>query len=191
MASGCHISTARPTSMSSKAALLTLITSLFLMISNGTQAQSAGEQPSLHGYTGQALGKTLAETLKLRSLGVATNTSSTCASFASAIGSAAFAPGPQRKALSLGHARPMKTPSSLPTWQPRATCTRQAGMPFMSRSGFIRSTCAMASKLSPERLAASRRPEPRRHLSNTFSWVAPSNSHEAIAADHARRLARS
>ncbi|WP_298599574.1 hypothetical protein [Zoogloea sp.] len=87
--------------MSLKAALLTLITSLFLMISNGTQAQSAGEQPSLRGYTGQALGKTLAETLKLRSLGVATNTSSTCASFASAIGSAAFAPGPQRKALSL------------------------------------------------------------------------------------------
>lgn len=87
--------------MSLKAALLTLITSLFLMISNGTQAQSAGEQPSLRGYTGQALGKALAETLKLRSLGVATNTSSTCASFASAIGSAAFAPGPQRKALSL------------------------------------------------------------------------------------------
>ena len=87
--------------MSFKIALLALVTPLCLTIAHGALAQSPGDQDSLRPYTGQALGRTLADALKLQSLGVATNTSSTCAGFGAAIGSGVFAPGPQRKALSL------------------------------------------------------------------------------------------
>jgi hypothetical protein len=49
------------------------------------QALSLGEQYALRAYTGQAIGKTLTESLKLKSLGIATNPSSICASLTGAI----------------------------------------------------------------------------------------------------------
>lgn len=87
--------------MSFKIIFLTLVTPLCLTISDGAPAQSLSDQATLRTYTGQALGQTLADALKLRSLGVATNTSSTCAGFAAAVGNGVFAPRPQHRALSL------------------------------------------------------------------------------------------
>lgn len=55
------------------------------------QALSLGEQYALRSYTGQAMGQVLAEGLKLKSLGIATNNSSICSSLSGAIGASYLA----------------------------------------------------------------------------------------------------
>lgn len=89
--------------MTLKNVLLTLAAPLCLMHASGTAAQalSLGEQFTLCTYTGQALGRSMTETLKLKSLGLATNSSPTCASLASAIGTGMLVHGPQEHTLTV------------------------------------------------------------------------------------------
>ena len=92
-----------PIPMTLKKVLLALAALICLMHAPtaAAQALSQGEQLTLCTYTGQALGRSITDSLKLKSLGVVTNTSPPCASLASVIGAGMLTPGPHEHTLSV------------------------------------------------------------------------------------------
>ncbi len=70
-----------------RTALCALTLPLAAVASAHAQPLSLGDQYSLRAYTGQAMGSALTGVLQARTLGIATNASSICASLSAAIGS--------------------------------------------------------------------------------------------------------